>query len=146
MAWDEWERIKADATDQQSAPMRLNQVVPGVGGGGAGRPDMASSPAAKKAAAKAIGEDLEPGVTREGKHAAEATNAAVKEFGPRDGHGWDTSGALKRAQETWEKQVRMLLGRLASERHALSATGISFQSNERHTAARLARQSRIDGI
>ncbi|MFH8582242.1 hypothetical protein [Streptomyces zaomyceticus] len=146
MAWDEWEQIKAGATAQQSASMRLNQVAPGAGGGGVGRPDMASSPAAKKAAAKAIGEAVEPGVTREGKHAAESTNAAVKEFGPRDGHGWDTSSALKRTQETWEKQVRMLLGRLASERQALSATGISFQSNELDTTARLARQSRINGI
>ncbi|WP_309055810.1 hypothetical protein [Streptomyces sp.] len=31
MAWDEWERIKADATAQQSASTRLNQVVPGAG-------------------------------------------------------------------------------------------------------------------
>ncbi|MFE0734544.1 hypothetical protein [Streptomyces sp. NPDC058855] len=146
MAWDEWERIKADATAQQSASTRLNQVVPGAGNGGVGRPDMASSPAAKKAAAKAIGEDMEPGVTRDGKHAAESTNAAVKEFGPKDGHGWETSSALKRAQETWEKQVRMLLGRLASEKQALSATGISFRTNELDTTARLARQSRIDGI
>ncbi|MEU3743751.1 MULTISPECIES: hypothetical protein [Streptomyces] len=89
---------------------------------------------------------MEPGVTRDGKHAAESTNAAVKEFGPKDGHGWDTSSALKRAQETWEKQVRMLLGRLASEKQALSATGISFQNNELDTTARLARQSRINGI
>ncbi|MFI1973533.1 MULTISPECIES: hypothetical protein [Streptomyces] len=40
----------------------------------------------------------------------------------------------------------MLLGRLSSEKQALSATGISFQSNELDTTARLARQSRIDGI
>ncbi|MER5709363.1 hypothetical protein [Streptomyces sp. NPDC002122] len=146
MAWDEWEQIKADEAAPQSASMRLNQLAPTAGGGGVGRPDMASSPEAKKAAAKAIGEDVEPGVTRDGKHAAESTNAAVKEFGPKDGHGWDTSSALKRTQETWEKQVRMLLGRLASEKQALSATGISFQSNELDTTARLARQSRIDGI
>ncbi|WP_030687017.1 hypothetical protein [Streptomyces globisporus] len=146
MAWDEWEQIKADTTARPSAPMRLTQLAPAAGGGGVGKPDMASSPAAKKAAAKAIDDELEPGVTRAGKHAAETTNAAVKEFGEKDGHGWDTSGALKRAHETWEKQVKMLLGRLSSEKQALSATGISMQNNELDIAARLARQSRIQGI
>ncbi|MFI1715683.1 hypothetical protein [Streptomyces litmocidini] len=146
MAWDEWEQIKAGAAAGPSASMRLNQLAPAAGGGGVGKPDMASSAAAKRAAAKAIDDDLEPGVTRDGKHAAETTNAAVKEFGAKDGHGWDTSGALKRAHETWEKQVKMLLGRLSSEKQALSATGISMQNNELDTAARLARQSRIQGI
>ncbi|MFJ9579343.1 hypothetical protein ACIRQF_23555 [Streptomyces sp. NPDC101191] len=146
MAWDEWQQIKADGAARQSASMRLNQLAPAAGGGGAGKPDMASSPAAKKAAAKAIDDDLEPGVTRDGKHAAETTNATVKAFGAKDGHGWDTSGALKRAHEAWEKQVQMLLGRLFSERQALCATGISFQNNDLDIAARLSRQSRIDGI
>ncbi|MFB7919328.1 hypothetical protein [Streptomyces sp. NPDC056061] len=146
MAWDEWEQIKANAAAQQSTTMRLNQLAPAAGGGGVVGPDHASSPAAKKAAAKAIRDDLEPGVTRDGKHAAETTNTAIKEFGAKDGYGWDTSGALKRAHETWEKQVKMLFGRLSSEKQALSATGISFQNNDLGIAARLSRQSRIDGI
>ncbi len=32
MAWDEWERLKADAAQGQSAHMQLNQVDPGGGG------------------------------------------------------------------------------------------------------------------
>ncbi|MFF7443065.1 hypothetical protein [Streptomyces sp. NPDC008122] len=146
MGWDEWEQIKADAAAGPFASMRLNQLAPAAGGGGVGKPDMASSLAAKKAAVKALNNDLEPGVTRDGKHAAETTNDAVRAFGAKDGHGWDTSGALKRAHETWEKQVKMLLGRLSSEKQALSATGISMQNNELDIAARLARQSRIQGI
>ncbi|MFD9610687.1 hypothetical protein ACWEPZ_18935 [Streptomyces sp. NPDC004288] len=126
--------------------MRLNQLAPSAGGGGADKPDLASSPAAKKAAAKTIDDTLEPGVTRDGRHAAESMKAAVGAFGAKDGHGWDTSGALRRAHETWEKQVKMLLGRLSSEKQALSATGISMQDNELDIAARLARQSRIQGI
>ncbi|MEX0170917.1 hypothetical protein [Streptomyces sp. LMG1-1-1.1] len=146
MAWGEWEQIKADVAAGPSASMRLNQLVPAAGAGGVGRPDLASSPAAKKAAAKAIDDDLEPGVASDGKHAAETTDAAVRAFGAKDGHGWDTSGALQRAHETWEKQVTMLLGRLSSEKQALGATGISVQNNELDIAARLARQSRIQGI
>ncbi|MGO4630214.1 hypothetical protein AB4225_04610 [Streptomyces sp. 2RAF24] len=119
MAWNEWEQIKADAVPQEPSPTRLNQVGPAAGGGGAtGGADMASTPAAKKAAAKAINEVLEPGATRDGKHAAGSKHAAVKEFGPKDGYGWETSAALKRVHETWEKQVRMLLDRLAAEKQA----------------------------
>ncbi|GGR31329.1 hypothetical protein [Streptomyces roseolus] len=107
---------------------------------------MASSPAAKKAAAKAIEDDLEPGVARDGKHAAETTKAAVRAFGAKDGYGWDTADALKRAHETWEKQVKMLLGRLSSEKQALGETGIGLRNNDLDIATRLARQSRIHGI
>lgn len=146
MTWDEWERLKADAAAQQFASTRLDQLAPVAGDGNGGKPDLASSPAAKKAAARAIDDDLEPGVVRDGKHAAEATGAAVKAFGAKDGYGWDTSGALRRAHETWEKQVKMLLGRLSSEKQALGATGISMRNNDLDIASRLARQSRIDGI
>ncbi|MFI8435253.1 hypothetical protein ACIGJO_16110 [Streptomyces sp. NPDC079020] len=146
MAWDEWEQIKEDVATRRDAQMRLNQLDPGGGGGGR-RPDLASDAAAKKAAAKAIDDDLERNVERDGKHAAESTNTAIKEFGARDGYGWDASGALKRAHETWEKQVKMLLGRLASEKQALSKTGIDFQSNDLDIATRIARarQSGLHG-
>ncbi|MFF5502087.1 hypothetical protein [Streptomyces roseolus] len=146
MAWEEWERSKADVAARQSTSTQLNQVAPAAGAGGVGRPDLASSPAAKKAAAKAIDEDLEPGVARDGNHAAETTNAAVRAFGAKDGYGWDTAGALKRANETWGKQVRMLLGRLASEKQALSETGVSLRNDDLGVAAQLANPSRIHGI
>ncbi|MFF1418234.1 hypothetical protein [Streptomyces sp. NPDC058280] len=142
MAWQEWEQIKAELTTRQGAQMRLNQLAP-AGGGGA-TPDLASSPAEKQAAAKAINDDLEPGVERDGKHATETVNAVVKEFGARDGYGWDTSAALKKAHETWEGQVNALLGRLATEKNLLSATAAGFQNNELDIAAQMARQSRID--
>ncbi|MFB7913432.1 hypothetical protein [Streptomyces sp. NPDC056061] len=145
MTWDEWERIKADASTRQATSTQLNQLAPAAGGG-VNAPDLASCPAAKKAAAKAIGQDLEPGVARDGRHAAEQMNTTVKEFGPKDGYGWDTSGALKRAHKTWESQVKMLLGRLASEKALLSETGAGFRSNDLGIAAQLTRQSRIHGV
>ncbi|MGW2053487.1 hypothetical protein ACWCOZ_06090 [Streptomyces sp. NPDC001840] len=38
MAWDEWERLKADTDANQSAQTRLNQLPPG--GGGSGNHDL----------------------------------------------------------------------------------------------------------
>ncbi|MEU9983940.1 hypothetical protein [Streptomyces sp. NPDC050856] len=142
MTWDQWTQIKTEATARQEAQTRLNQVAPA--GGGGTTPDLAASTARKQAAAKAIGEDLEPGVRRDGEHAAESTRTAVKEFGPRDGYGWDTSNALKKAQETWQKQVMTLLGRLAAERGLLTRTAVEFGNIELDIAARMARESRIN--
>jgi len=44
MSWDEWQQLKADVAAQQSTAMRLDQLAPAAGGGGAGTPDLASSP------------------------------------------------------------------------------------------------------
>ncbi|MFI2373367.1 hypothetical protein [Streptomyces sp. NPDC018833] len=143
MTWEEWEQIKSDVSTRHAAEMQLNQLAPSGGGGGSA-PDLASSPAKKKAAAEAINRDLEPGVTRGGKHATESVNVAVKEFGARDGHGWDTSGALKKAHAMWEKQVKTLLDRLATEKGLLSTTAVDFRNNDVDIATQLARQSRID--
>ncbi|MGW2080416.1 hypothetical protein ACWCOW_26330 [Streptomyces sp. NPDC001939] len=38
MAWDEWEQLKAQSADRQSAKMQLNQL-PAEGGGGGGSSD-----------------------------------------------------------------------------------------------------------
>ncbi len=35
MSWDEWEQLKADAATRGGTGMRLNQLDPGGGGGGA---------------------------------------------------------------------------------------------------------------
>ncbi|AVZ74746.1 hypothetical protein SLUN_23825 [Streptomyces lunaelactis] len=143
MAWEEWAQIKAEVADRHAFQMQLNQLAP-AGGGGSSAPDLASSPAKKQAAVKAINDALEPGVVNDGKHTAESVNAAVKEFGARDGYGWDTSGALKKAHEAWAKQVKTLLDRLATEKSLLSTTTINFQNNDLDIAAQMARHSRID--
>ncbi|WP_166027599.1 hypothetical protein [Streptomyces chilikensis] len=122
--------------------MRLNQLAPAGGGGSA--PDLASSPAQKKAAAKAIDEVLLPTALRDGKHAAETTKAAVKEFAARDGEGWDSSSALDKVGRTWERQVKSLLDRLAAESKALRKTTVVLHDNDLGTAARISQPSAVD--
>jgi hypothetical protein len=80
---------------------------------------MASSPAEKKAAAKAIEEHIEPDTAKAGRHADADTASAVKAFGAKDGDGWDTSTALKKAHATWGDQVKNLMDRLGAEKDAL---------------------------
>lgn len=40
MAWDEWERLKAQAADRQSARMQVNQAPAQGGPGGGDKPDL----------------------------------------------------------------------------------------------------------
>ncbi|WP_415949917.1 hypothetical protein [Streptomyces sp. KLOTTS4A1] len=127
--------------------MRLNQIPGPSGGGGlvgGGNADLASTPAEKKKAANAIEKDLEPDTARDGKAAEESTDAAVKEFGGKDGDGWDTSIALKKAHEKWEDQVKALGGRLASEKIALRQTTTLFSNQDVGIATQVRASSVFD--
>lgn len=105
--------------------MRLNQLPADPGGptdvtGPAGRKkDLASSPAEKAAAVKAIEEHIQPDTAKAGRWADEDTGSAVKTFGPKDGDGWVISTALKTAHKTWGAQVKNLIDRLDAEKGAL---------------------------
>ncbi|MBQ0985448.1 hypothetical protein KBZ10_13175 [Streptomyces sp. F63] len=100
-------------------------------GSAAGGRDLTSSPAAKKAAAKAIENHIEPGTRKAGDWADVDTGKAVKGF--RD--GWLTSEALKKAHETWGDQVRNLMNRLASEKAALRNANTVLTSTDIETGA-----------
>ncbi|MFB7181666.1 hypothetical protein ACFCYI_28665 [Streptomyces sp. NPDC056257] len=116
---------RAAATDQQ-ADMRLNgagdppaPLVPGGSG------SFGSTPAEKSAAANTIETELEPSTKKAAEHADEATGAAVKEF-----DGWDTATGLKKVADTWDKQVKNLMGRLTSEKSALRGASGLFVRND----------------
>lgn len=129
--------------------MELNQYpadpgsAPGPVGGGA--KDLASSPAQKKAAAKAIQDHIEPDTRKAGDWADEETGAAVKAFAAKDGHGWVTSTALKKAHKTWGEQVQNLMNRLSSEKEALRSTGILFQNTDFGIGQGIRKSSNLDG-
>ncbi|NJQ03603.1 hypothetical protein [Streptomyces zingiberis] len=132
--------------------LRLNQT-PGDPGGSpynppfpGGLPTFGSSPEQKRAAANAIEKDIEPDSRKAGDWAEEATESAVKAFEAKDGEGWQTSGALKKAHTTWGTQVTTLMNRLKSEKEALRATNTVFQNNDLGVGQNLLRPpSAFDG-
>ncbi|MFD5493652.1 hypothetical protein ACFYY3_21610 [Streptomyces sp. NPDC001812] len=132
----------------QPVGIRLNQYPADPGGSpglvGSGRKDLASSPAQKKAAAKDIEENLEPDTRKAGDRADEETNAAVKAFAAKDGHGWVTSTALKKAHKTWGEQVQNLMSRLSSEKEALRSTNILFQKTDFSVGQGVRQSSNLD--
>ncbi|GGR64574.1 hypothetical protein GCM10010282_66900 [Streptomyces roseolus] len=141
MAWAEPERSNTESDAQQ---MRLNQVVPAGGGGGAA--DLVSTPAQKKAAADAIEKHLEPGTRKAGDAAEASAGAAVRKFGGKDGEGWDTSPALKKAHEAWDRQVKALMGRLGSEKSALRSTSILLRNTDAGVGVQTRQSSALDKI
>ena len=117
-----------------------------MGGPSAGRgpENLVSTPAEKRAAAKAVEDHIEPGTHKAGQWADEGTGAAVKAFGARDGDGWLTSGALRTAHETWAGQVRNLLDRLGAEKDALRAANTVLTSADIGTGSALRQLSALD--
>lgn len=119
----EWRGISADLAGPP-AVMRLDGAPAGpLSPGGSG--EFGSTPAEKTAAANTIETELEPNTRTATEHADEATNAAVKGF-----EGWDTAAGLKKVADTWDKQVKVLMGRLASEKGALRGASGLFARND----------------
>ncbi|MFK0259059.1 hypothetical protein [Streptomyces sp. NPDC090445] len=124
---EEWAALRAQAADRQGPVMRLNRVpddpsgpAPGGGPGAFG-----SSPAEKQAAANTIENDLEGSTKKSTDWADESSDAAIKTF-----DGWQTAAGLKKVQETWDRQVKTLMGRLSSEKNALRGASGYFARND----------------
>ncbi|MEW1723029.1 hypothetical protein [Streptomyces sp. NPDC093109] len=133
-----------DPTPGGAMGTRLNQLPADQGGTGLTGPfapggprDLASSPAEKAAAAKAIEEHIQPDTRASGEWADEETAAVVKAFKAQDGHGWLAAAAVRKAHKTWESQVKALMDRLGSEKEALRMTGTLLQGVDIGTAVSL---------
>ncbi|MEU8892441.1 hypothetical protein [Streptomyces sp. NPDC048442] len=114
---------------------------PPLPGGGPGV--FGSKPSEKAAAAKTIETELQPNTKKATEHADEATTTAAKGF-----KGWDTAAGLKKVADTWDQQVKSLMGRLVSERAALRSTSGLFVSTDIGTGDKfpLLRDSKLNGL
>ncbi|MFJ3520391.1 hypothetical protein [Streptomyces sp. NPDC090131] len=119
----EWDRERAGYADQQVG-LRLNSGPQGPFAPG-GSKDFASTPAEKKAAARAIQNELEPATKTAAEHADDATSSAHMGF-----DGWQTAVGLKKVADSWDQQVKTLMGRLSSEKVALGGAESMFARND----------------
>ncbi|MFJ9036117.1 hypothetical protein ACIRF8_05975 [Streptomyces sp. NPDC102406] len=136
------ERQVPNGGSDGSVGMRLNQTPAAEGPARGGQKDLASSPAKKKAAARAIEQYIEPDTRKAGDWADTETGAAVHEFSD----GWLTSGALKKAPKTWGQQVHALLNRLSSEKAALRSANNTLQGTDGAVGAKTRSLSALDGF
>ncbi|MEV0992016.1 hypothetical protein [Streptomyces sp. NPDC049949] len=137
----EWGSERARVADQ--AAMRLNSA-PAADGGGGGGGTFASTPAQKRSAANTIETELEPNTKKATEYADESTNTAVKGF-----DGWDAAAGLKKVADTWDQQVKVLMGRLGSEKGSLRGASGLFVQNDLGTGdgfRPLGSQSKLNGL
>ena len=118
--------------------------VPSVPGVSARGRDLASSPGEKRAAARAIEDHIEPGTRAAGRWADDENGAAVREFAAKDGEGWATSAALKKAHGVWADQVKNLMDRLGAEKDALRSGNAVLTSTDLAVGSAVRRQSSLD--
>ncbi|MEU1131100.1 amino acid ABC transporter permease [Streptomyces sp. NPDC005900] len=101
MAWDEWERLKADAAGRQSAQMELNQAptAPDDAGGGGGTGTLRHTSKPWNRAAQTA-HDLRVG-TAQAKRDLSAGHVGVAS----GAEGLASLGALKAVLTSWEKRL-----------------------------------------
>ncbi|MFR9798685.1 hypothetical protein ACL02U_22730 [Streptomyces sp. MS06] len=130
--------------------MKLNQVPIDPSSEGSpsgfsgGQKDLASSPAEKKAAARAIEQHIEPDTKKAGNWADEQSAEVVRAFDAKDGHGWVTSSAVKKAHGKWGDQVESLMQRLASEKAALRSVNNVLQGTDFGVRSQVRASSTLD--
>ncbi len=106
-----------------------------------GYQDFASTPTQKKAAADTIETELEPNTKKASEYADDATGSAQKGF-----EGWDTAAGLKKMADTWDQQVKTLMGRLAGEKNALRGASGLFTHNDTGLRNQFLSQSKLNGL
>ncbi|MFJ3911536.1 hypothetical protein EDE04_4082 [Streptomyces sp. 2132.2] len=103
-----------------------------------------STPAEKTAAANTIETELEPHTKKAADGAKDKTSAAARTF-----DGWETASGLKKVTETWDQQVKMLMGRLSAEKTSLRGASGLFVQNDVHTGDQLravGQKSKLEGL
>ncbi|MFJ6514326.1 hypothetical protein ACIQMO_16865 [Streptomyces sp. NPDC091406] len=121
---EEWAQLRAEATQRQATSTQLNGI-PDDSGPGFGNNVLASTPQEKAAASRTIQDELLGSTSDAANKADESSKAAAKEFAD-----WATGPAIKKLDETWDKQVKTLMNRLQTERDGLSGTAKNFAGQE----------------
>ncbi|WP_073948122.1 hypothetical protein [Streptomyces kebangsaanensis] len=101
MAWDEWERLKADAAARGSTQMQLNQFPADQGQGSPGGAASADLKSGKRAWAKA-GEDVKGLKDGIGKALTTLENGQA---GLGDTSGCQSAAVQKELYDSWKKYV-----------------------------------------
>ncbi|MEU2405125.1 hypothetical protein ACFUJX_00420 [Streptomyces rubiginosohelvolus] len=141
MAWDEWERLKAEAADHRPARMQLNQVPPEPsGGGGSQQGDLAVNQTDLAAIGDAAFE-LHQGFGRVSEHARAASQKAA---GGLKTQGFALGGALDHVASRWIDQSRSLLDATAHISNHLDFTKGAHAGDEVHIAGTVSSIATLD--
>ncbi|MFF2697629.1 hypothetical protein ACFVUQ_04580 [Streptomyces cyaneofuscatus] len=140
MAWDEWEKLKAQAAEEESTRMRLNQLAPEPGGGGNQQGDLKVNQRDLAAIGDAAFE-LRQEFEQVGNHARAASQKAA---GGLKSEGFALGGALDHVASRWIDQSRSLLDATAHISNHLDYTKGAHAGDEVHIAGTVSSISTLD--
>ncbi|MGJ7420380.1 hypothetical protein AB9128_31525 [Streptomyces cinereoruber] len=139
MSWGEWEKLKSDAVERRSSPVRLNGLD-GDGGTGAGSGDLVVN----RDDLGAIGHEaylLYGRLSRDGDHARPSTFDASIALT----NGNFTSGSeLLKVHDRWNSQRRTLLDACARISNHLDYTKSAHAEDDADIGGQLLSTSKID--
>lgn len=143
MAWDEWEQLKSEAAQKQSAHMQLNRLAPSGGGGGGGKSAWGDLTVSQKdlAAVGSAAQDLFDDFGQYSDYARVASTTAA--CGLKD-EGFALGGALDHVAERWGDQVKSLLDACAHISNHLRFTKNQHAADESYIAGTLSSISLLD--
>lgn len=138
MAWDEWEQLKADASDEGSARMQLNQA-PGQSGG-AQKGDLAVDHQDLTGVGNSAFKLFE-NLGRYGRDAWSSSQTAAKDLKTQE---FAIGGALDHVQERWEKSLQTLLDACAHISNHMDFTKKTHRGDDHHTASTVSGIAALD--
>ncbi|MFI6468189.1 hypothetical protein [Streptomyces sp. NPDC050538] len=143
MAWDEWEQLKSEAAQKQSAHMQLNQLAPSGGGGGRGKNAWGDLTVSQKDLA-AVGSAAQSLFDDFGQYSDYARVASMTAAGGLKDEGFALGGALDHVAERWGDQVQSLLDACAHISNHLRFTKNQHAADESYIAGTLSSISLLD--
>ncbi|GAB7104133.1 hypothetical protein JCM4814A_24470 [Streptomyces phaeofaciens JCM 4814] len=110
MAWEEWERLKADAAGNDATRMRLNQLPADPGGGSGDLVVNQDDLGAVGHDAHLLYEELRDGADIAGAGAnKEGAGSSSQAASALKSHGFTCGGALETTVEIWTSQLKTVL-------------------------------------
>lgn len=139
MAWEEWDRLKAQAADRHSTRMQLNQFPADQGGDGS-QGDLVVGHKDLEEVGKAAHELFDHFTTYSG-HARVASEAAA---GGLKGEGFALGGALEHVTQRWSEQTKTLLDACAHISNHLRYTRNQHAADDSYIAGVVSSISTLD--
>ncbi|MEV0482561.1 hypothetical protein AB0I69_18385 [Streptomyces sp. NPDC050508] len=139
MAWDEWEQLKSQAAQKQSAHMRIDQLPPD-GGGSTPQGDLTvdhKDLAAIGDRAFKLWEDL----GQYGRDASPSSQTAASDLTTQ---GFRLGAAVNHVQQRWEEQLTSLLDACAHISNHMDYTKKAHQGDEFYISGQISSISTLD--
>ncbi|MYV47609.1 hypothetical protein [Streptomyces sp. SID2888] len=141
MAWDEWEQLKSEAAQKQSARMQLNHVPPDNDGGSTPQGDLTVD----QQDLAAIGDKAFTLWNDLGRYARGTAVSSTTAGADLKGQGFTKlGGALDRVQTRWEEQLKTLLDACAQISNHMDFTKNAHQGDEFYIGGTLSSISTLD--